>query len=51
MVIDNQFSGLTKNLDGEDKIALILKKAPKDYSGILSVTKEKKGDVLTMNDL
>ena len=51
MAIENQFSGHAKKLDEEDKIALVLEKAPKDYAGILAVTEQKKGDVLTMKDL
>ena len=38
MAIENQFSGHAKKLDEEDKIALVLDKAPKDYRGILAVT-------------
>ena len=30
--IDNQFSGLAKPMDEEDKIALVLEKAPKEYA-------------------
>ena len=51
MAIENQFRGLEKKLDEEDKITLVLEKAPKYYSGILAVTEQKKGDALTMKDL
>eukprot|EP00957_Ditylum_brightwellii_P033449 2534712-Ditylum_brightwellii.AAC.1 len=38
-------------MDEEDKIALVLEKAPKDYSGILAAEEREKGDALTAEDL
>eukprot|EP00957_Ditylum_brightwellii_P153493 11681707-Ditylum_brightwellii.AAC.1 len=49
--IKNQFSGLNKKIDEEDKIALVLEKAPKEYSGILAIMEQDKGSNLTMKDL
>ena len=49
--IENQYSGLTKKMDEEDKIALVLEKAPKEYASILAITEEDKGSNLTMKDL
>eukprot|EP00957_Ditylum_brightwellii_P044260 3357739-Ditylum_brightwellii.AAC.1 len=40
--IENQFSGPTKKMDEEDKIALVLEKAPREYSSILAITEEEK---------
>ena len=37
MMIENQFSGHAKKLDEEDKIAMVLEKAPKDYASVLTV--------------
>ena len=51
MAIENQFRGHAKNLDEEDKIALVLEKSPKDYVGIMEIPDQKKGDALTMKDL
>eukprot|EP00957_Ditylum_brightwellii_P194276 14795901-Ditylum_brightwellii.AAC.1 len=49
--IKNQFSGLNKKMGKEDKITLVLEKAPKDYAGILAITEQEKGASLTMKDL
>ncbi len=49
--IDMQFSGLSKQVDEEDKIALVFEKAPKEYSTILAITEAEKGSRLTMKDL
>eukprot|EP00957_Ditylum_brightwellii_P130412 9948590-Ditylum_brightwellii.AAC.1 len=49
--IKNQFSGLNKKMDKEDKIALVLEKAPKEYAGILAITEQDKGSNLKMKDL
>eukprot|EP00957_Ditylum_brightwellii_P168483 12824860-Ditylum_brightwellii.AAC.1 len=38
-------------MDEEDKIALVLEKAPKDYAGILAIKEQDKGSSLTMKDL
>eukprot|EP00957_Ditylum_brightwellii_P138747 10576377-Ditylum_brightwellii.AAC.1 len=49
--IENQFSGLNKKMDEEDKIALMLEKAPKEYAGILAITEQDNGSNLTIKDL
>eukprot|EP00957_Ditylum_brightwellii_P098754 7522989-Ditylum_brightwellii.AAC.1 len=49
--IKNQFSDLNKKMDEEDKIALVLEKAPKEYEGILAITEQDMGSNLTMKDL
>eukprot|EP00957_Ditylum_brightwellii_P179343 13662910-Ditylum_brightwellii.AAC.1 len=38
-------------MDEEDKIALVLEKAPTEYAGILASTEKEKGNGLTMDDL
>eukprot|EP00957_Ditylum_brightwellii_P094790 7218090-Ditylum_brightwellii.AAC.1 len=38
-------------MDKEDKIALVLEKAPKEYADILAITEQDKGSNLTMKDL
>eukprot|EP00957_Ditylum_brightwellii_P038964 2944928-Ditylum_brightwellii.AAC.1 len=38
-------------MDKEDKIALVLEKAPTEYAGILASTEKKKVGALTMDDV
>ena len=38
--IENQFSGLKKKMDEEDKISIVLEKETKDYAHILDSTEK-----------
>eukprot|EP00957_Ditylum_brightwellii_P015026 1133671-Ditylum_brightwellii.AAC.2 len=46
--IKYQYAKLKKKMDEEDKIALVLEKAPTEYAGILASTEKEKGNNLTM---
>ena len=40
--IENQFMGVSKAMDEEDKIEIVLEKAPKDYAHILASTEKRR---------
>ena len=49
--IENQYSGLTKTMDEEDKIVVVLEKAPVEYAEIFATTENKEGSGLTLKHL
>eukprot|EP00957_Ditylum_brightwellii_P145966 11115609-Ditylum_brightwellii.AAC.1 len=49
--IENQYSEMVKKIVEEDKIALVLEKAPLNYAGILATTEKEKANELTMENL
>ena len=49
--IENEYRSTKSELQEEDKLVLILEKAPNKYASTLAIIQESKGDTLTMDDL
>ena len=49
--IENEYSDTKSALQEEDKLALVLEKAPDKYASTLAIIQESKGDQLTIDDL
>eukprot|EP00957_Ditylum_brightwellii_P082777 6293523-Ditylum_brightwellii.AAC.1 len=49
--VDDQYSRMTKIFDEEDKIAIVLGKAPKKYASMLANMESKYGNKLKMKSM